>query len=90
MATRDEIVGRAVELGRPSGRFDDAAVDELLRMAERNCQDLESARTELLGRLHRDSADHDATRGLLLVEAALAHCLPRTGFLGEGDVNPSD
>jgi len=50
----------------------------------------DAANSELLGRLPRDSTDHDATHGLLLVEAALAHCLPRTGFLGAGDDDASE
>ncbi len=48
------------------------AADELVRMSAGRRAPLESARHHFVTRLHADSADYEATKALVLVNAALS------------------
>lgn len=78
MADREAIITRAVALGAAEGDRR-VAGEELVQLSERRRELLESARDHFVGRLHGDSADHEATKALLIVNAALSQVGWRTG-----------
>ena len=76
----EPIVERAVALGGAGpGQDRDGALVELIRLAGDEPAALHGARTILVGRIRGQSADHAATGGLTLVNAAIA----RLGWHGD-------
>jgi hypothetical protein len=71
VADPEAVISRALALGAEGGDRQPAA-EELVRMSEGRRQLLESARDHFVARLHRDSADYEATKALLVVNAALS------------------
>lgn len=70
MVDPEAIISRAVALGA-AGADRQSAAEELVRMSEGRREPLESARDQFVARLHEDSADHEATKALQIVNAAL-------------------
>ena len=70
MSDAEAILTRALALGAAGADAEEAA-QELMRMSGGRREPLESARDHLVARLHGDSSDHEATKALQLVNAAL-------------------
>lgn len=74
------IISRALELAA-AGADRRQAADELIGASAGRREPLESARGHFVARLHADSADYEATKALLLVNAALS----KVGWPTDGD-----
>jgi hypothetical protein len=66
----DQIADEAVRLAERGDR--DVAVKELVLLADGDTQRLEAAREVLVGRLRLSTDDYSATKGLVVVNAAIA------------------
>ncbi len=78
MSDPETIISRAVALGG-EGVDRQHAADELVRLSTGRRALLESARDHFVDRLHKDSADHDATLALQIVNTALNQVARSTG-----------
>ena len=78
MSDPEAIISRAVALGAGEAERSQAA-EELVQLSAGRREDLEAARDHFVARLHKDSADYDATNGLLVVNAALSRVGYPTG-----------
>ncbi|HWC12425.1 MAG TPA: hypothetical protein VG455_14540 [Acidimicrobiales bacterium] len=81
MPDPDPIIGRALALGAAGAGRTEAA-EELVRLSEGRREPLALARDRFVARLHADSADYEATKALLLVNAALSRVGWSTGADG--------
>ncbi len=78
MSDAEAIISRAVALGG-EGADRRHAADELVELSAGRREVLQSARDHFVARLHKDSADHDATHALQLVNMALNQVPRPTG-----------
>ena len=78
MSDPEEIISRAVALGA-AGADRQQAAQELVELSAGQRESLELARDHFVARLHKDSADYEATNALLLVNTALSRVEYPTG-----------